>query len=62
MWIPKEEDSKSISQFGTISLPSVKGKIFFSILSQRLTEILLKNCNIDTYVQKCQLVENTQVC
>lgn len=56
MWIPTKEDSKSISQFRTISLLSVKGKIFFSILSRRLTEFLLKNCNIDTYVQKCQVV------
>lgn len=52
VWIPKEEDSKDISQFRTISLLSVEGKIFFSILSRRLTEFLLKNSYIDTSVQK----------
>lgn len=48
VWIPKEEDAKDISQFRTISLLSVEGKIFFSILSRRLTEFLLKNSYIDT--------------
>ncbi len=52
MWIPKEENSKNISQFRTISLLSVEGKIFFSILSRRLTEFFLKNSYIDTSVQK----------
>ncbi|XP_063058826.1 uncharacterized protein LOC134452393 [Engraulis encrasicolus] len=52
VWIPKEEDSKDISQFRTISLLSVEGKIFFSVLSRRLTEFLLKNSYIDTSVQK----------
>lgn len=52
VWIPKEENSKDISQFRTISLLSVEGKIFFSILSRRLTEFLLKNGYIDTSVQK----------
>ena len=33
VWIPKEEDSKNINQFRTISLQSVEGKVFFSIVS-----------------------------
>lgn len=33
VWIPKEENSKDISQFRSISLLSIEGKIFFSILS-----------------------------
>ncbi|TWW59294.1 hypothetical protein D4764_06G0008240, partial [Takifugu flavidus] len=52
LWIPKEEDSKNINQFRTISLLSVEGKVFFSIVSRRLTEFLLKNNYIDTSVQK----------
>ncbi|XP_029688563.1 uncharacterized protein [Takifugu rubripes] len=52
LWIPKEEDSKNINQFRTISLLSVEGKVFFSIVSRRLTEFLLKNNYTDTSVQK----------
>ncbi|KAK0150652.1 hypothetical protein N1851_008245 [Merluccius polli] len=52
VWIPKEENAKNIEQFRTISLLSVEGKIFFAILSRRLTEFLLKNEYIDTAVQK----------
>ncbi|KAL7876168.1 hypothetical protein AOLI_G00111310 [Acnodon oligacanthus] len=50
VWIPKEEESKTIDQFRTISLLSVEGKIFFSIVARRLTDYLLRN--IDTSVQK----------
>ena len=52
VWIPKEENSTKLEQFRTISLLSVEGKIFFSILSRRLTDFLLKNGYIDTSVQK----------
>ncbi|KAK0134731.1 Retrovirus-related Pol polyprotein from type-2 retrotransposable element R2DM [Merluccius polli] len=52
VWIPKEEDSKNISQFRIISLLSVEGKIFFSIIAKRLALFLLKNGYIDTSVQK----------
>ncbi|XP_049336392.1 uncharacterized protein LOC125802421 [Astyanax mexicanus] len=52
VWIPKEENSRDISQFRTISLLSVEGKVFFSIVSRRLTEFLLKNSYIDPSVQK----------
>lgn len=43
VWIPKQENSTDIEQFRTISLPSVKGKIFFSTSSRQLTGFLLKN-------------------
>lgn len=52
VWIPKEEESKTIDQFRTISLLSVEGKIFFSIVARRLTDYLLRNSYIDTSVQK----------
>lgn len=52
VWIPKEEDSKTISQFRIISLLSVEGKIFFSIVAKRLADFFLKNGHIDTSVQK----------
>lgn len=52
VWVPKEEKSTSIEQFRTISLLNVEGKIFFSILSQRLSDYLLKNQYIDPSVQK----------
>ena len=52
VWIPKEEDSKTISQFRIISLLSVEGKIFFSIVAKRLADFFLKNGYIDTSVQK----------
>ncbi len=52
IWIPKEEDSKKIDQFRIISLLSVEGKIFFSIVARRLTDFLSSNGYIDTSVQK----------
>ncbi|KAJ8333464.1 hypothetical protein SKAU_G00414720 [Synaphobranchus kaupii] len=52
VWIPKEENSTMLEQFRSISLLSVEGKIFFSVLSRRMTEYLLKNAYIDTSVQK----------
>ncbi|XP_075304756.1 retrovirus-related Pol polyprotein from type-1 retrotransposable element R2 [Odontesthes bonariensis] len=52
VWIPKEESSITIEQFRIISLLSVEGKIFFSIVARRLMEFLLRNTYIDTCVQK----------
>ncbi|KAJ8014696.1 hypothetical protein DPEC_G00018330 [Dallia pectoralis] len=52
VWIPKEEESKTIDQFKIISLLSVEGKIFFSIVARRLTDYLLRNSYIDTSLQK----------
>ena len=52
VWIPKEEKSKEIDQFRIISLLNTEGKIFFSILSRRLSKFLIMNEYIDTSVQK----------
>lgn len=52
VWIPKEEDSKNIDQFRIISLLSVEGKIFFSILARLLTDFLSSSSYINTSVQK----------
>ena len=43
VWIPKEEKSKEIDQFRIISLLNTEGKIFFSILSRRLSKFLIMN-------------------
>jgi len=50
--IPKEEKSENIDQFQVISLLSVESKIFFSIVTKRLSNFLLINKYIDTSVQK----------
>ena len=50
--IPKEENSRHIKQFRTISLLSVEGKIFFSLMSQRMTAYILENNYLDVSVQK----------
>ena len=49
---PKEKNSKTVNQFRTISLLSVEGKIFFSLLAKRLTTYMLDNKYVDTSVQK----------
>ena len=50
--IPKEENSKEINQFRIILLLNTEGKVFFSILSRRLSKFLIMNKYIDTSVQK----------
>ena len=50
--IPKERDSTEVNQFRPISLLNVEGKIFFSVLAQRMTKYLLNNQLIDTQTQK----------
>ena len=52
IYIPKEQNSKSINQFRPISLLNVEGKIFFAILAKRLTDYLTTNGFVDTSVQK----------
>ena len=52
VWIPKEQKSKEIDQFRIISLLNTEGKIFFSVLSKRLSKFLIMNEYIDTSVQK----------
>ncbi|XP_045174487.2 uncharacterized protein LOC123535800 [Mercenaria mercenaria] len=51
-FIPKEKNSKTIKQFRTISLLSVEGKIFFSVLARRLTTYMTTNKYVDISVQK----------
>ena len=50
--IPKEEGSKSLDQFRIISLLNTESKIFFGLLSRRLSDFILGNGYIDTSVQK----------
>ena len=50
--IPKEKESTDISQFRPISLLNVEGKIFFSVIAQRVSCYLGKNNLVDTSVQK----------
>lgn len=52
MLIPKEKDMTDICQFRPIGLLNVEGKIFFSVIAQRLSTYLEKNKCIDTSVQK----------
>ncbi|XP_063436214.1 uncharacterized protein LOC134717649 [Mytilus trossulus] len=51
-FVPKEKDSKDISQFRTISLLSVEGKIYFPVLANRMTKYMVENIYIDTSMQK----------
>ena len=50
---PKEEKSENITQFRTISLLNVEGKIFFSVLARRMTSYMTGNSYVDTSAQKC---------
>lgn len=50
--IPKEKGASEISQFRPICLLNVEGKIFFSIVAQKLCAYLERNKYIDTSVQK----------
>ena len=54
--IPKEKDATDISQFQPISLLNVEGKIFFSIIAQRLSTYLERNKYIDISVQKAGIM------
>ncbi|XP_052238470.1 uncharacterized protein LOC127849759 [Dreissena polymorpha] len=49
---PKKKHLKNVKQFRNISLLSVEGKIFFSILARRLSIYMTTNTYIDTSVQK----------
>ena len=55
IYIPKEEDSKDLSQFRQISLLNVDGKIFNGIIAKRMMTFLLANGYIDETVQKAGL-------
>ena len=50
--ILKEEDSRVIKHFRTISVLSVEGKRFFSVMSHRMTTYMLENKYLNTSVQK----------
>ena len=50
VYIPKEQNSNTISQFRPISLLNVEGKIFF--MASRMTSYLLENSYLDVSVQK----------
>ncbi|XP_052234917.1 uncharacterized protein LOC127847189 [Dreissena polymorpha] len=52
IFTPKEKHSKTVTQFRTISLLNVEGKIFFAVLAKRMTQYLTSNQYIDTSVQK----------
>lgn len=52
VWIPKEENSTTLDQFRVISLLNTEGKIFFGVLSRRITKYVLANNYIDKSVQK----------
>lgn len=51
-YIPKEENSKNLSQFRTISLLNVEGKILLSVMANRMTRYMLDNNYVDIAVQK----------
>lgn len=48
----KRVDSSENSQFQTISLLSIEGKIFFSVLARRMTTYMVKIKYVDTSIQK----------
>ena len=48
---------EKLNQFRPMSLLSVEGKIFFALVSKRITEFLLGNKYIDTSVQKVVFLE-----
>ncbi len=50
--IPKEKDAADINQFRPICLLNVEGKIFFSVIAQRLSNYLERNKYVDTSIQK----------
>jgi len=52
VYIPKQDKAKRLEEFRPISLLNVEGKIFFSVLANRLTEYLLQNGYINTSIQK----------
>jgi hypothetical protein len=51
-FIPKEEGSKDLTQFRTISLLNVECKVFLAVLAKRITRYMLDNKYIDIAVQK----------
>ena len=52
IWIPKEMQSKGITNVRPIFLINVEGKIFFWVLAHRMTTFLMRNHYINTSIQK----------
>lgn len=52
VFIPKEQESHNISQFRSIALLNIRGKLFFAVLAKRLKSYLIKNGYTDTNFQK----------
>ena len=52
----KEKDAKDITQFRTISLLNVEGKIFFSVLAKRLTKFMTDNNYVCTEGRNIRLI------
>lgn len=50
--LKNEENFETLSQFQTISLSNVKGKILLSVLANRMTRYMLTNNCIDMAVKK----------
>lgn len=48
----KEQGSTQISQFGTISILSIEGKIVFVVLAKRMSAYMTQNGYINTSIQK----------
>ena len=51
-FVPKEEQASRLEQFREISLLSVEGKIFWSVIAKRMTAFLMRNQYVDPSVQK----------
>ena len=52
VYIPKEQDSRTLDQFRPISLLNVDGKVFFGVIAKRTMHFLLANGFVDKSVQK----------
>jgi hypothetical protein len=50
--LSKSEDLSSVSEFRPIAIACCVGKIFFSVLSDRLQWFMLRNCYISREIQK----------
>ena len=66
-FVPKEKNSLTINQFGTISLLNVEVKMYMSALAKRISGYMVENSYIDTSIQKAGIpgvsgcIEHTSV-
>ena len=49
--ILKEKDSRKLHQFQSISLLNVEGKIFFAVITKRMTMFMINNWYVNTSIQ-----------